>query len=244
MTLPKRDPTTLCLPSGFFDELLGRAAEFLNSREDGEAVGAPWRLGVLLHGEPGAGKTSIAHALASTLNRRLTVVSLTHLDSDDDLASAFDGVREDSIVPIEDVDCAFHERQSVDADGFTFSGFLTCIDGVIAPQNGRILIMSTNRIDRLDPALIRPGRVDVNLEVPLLKRQAATDYAARHFPHVANRHELVDEVPVFERPTSAMLINRLMQQSSRRDTRSSGESPRNGHTTPTARRPERAGFPQ
>lgn len=45
----------------------------------------------------------------------------------------------------------------------SFSGLLNAIDGV-ASQEGRILIMTTNHKDRLDPALIRPGRVDVQIE--------------------------------------------------------------------------------
>lgn len=42
----------------------------------------------------------------------------------------------------------------------TFSGLLNCLDGV-ASTEARILFMTTNYLERLDPALIRPGRVDV-----------------------------------------------------------------------------------
>jgi ATP-dependent 26S proteasome regulatory subunit len=42
----------------------------------------------------------------------------------------------------------------------TFSGLLNCLDGVASTEE-RIVFMTTNHIDRLDPALIRPGRVDV-----------------------------------------------------------------------------------
>jgi len=42
----------------------------------------------------------------------------------------------------------------------TFSGLLNCLDGV-ASTEARILFMTTNYLDRLDPALVRPGRVDV-----------------------------------------------------------------------------------
>lgn len=216
MSLPKRDPGTLCLPKNLFRGLESRVREFSESREDYERLGIPWRLGILLHGQPGTGKTSIAHSLASTLSRRLAVIPLADMRSDEDLVSAFEGVREESIVLIEDVDCAFRDRENEDASGITFSGFLNCIDGVIAPQNGRVLIMSTNHVDRLDPALIRPGRADIKLEVPLLDRDAATDYVDRLFAHVANRHDIVNDVMSMERPTSAMLINRLMRQDWRR----------------------------
>src|SRR5438270_222739 len=42
----------------------------------------------------------------------------------------------------------------------TFTGLLNALDGVVASE-GRVMFMTTNHIDRLDPALIRPGRVDV-----------------------------------------------------------------------------------
>lgn len=43
----------------------------------------------------------------------------------------------------------------------TFSGFLNALDGVASGEE-RIIFMTTNHVDRLDPALIRPGRVDLN----------------------------------------------------------------------------------
>lgn len=216
ITLPLREPRTLCLPPRFFEDFASRVREFTESRADYERLGIPWRLGILLHGKPGTGKTSISHALASELKRRLAVIPLADMRSDEDLFTAFEGVREGSIVLIEDVDCAFHQRSSEDADGITFSGFLNCIDGVIAPQNGRILIMSTNHIERLDPALIRPGRADIKIEVPLLQSDVAMDYVDRLFPHVGSRHEIVREVMAGEHATSAVLINRIMREDWRR----------------------------
>ncbi len=44
-------------------------------------------------------------------------------------------------------------------NALTFSGFLNAIDGVRS-QEGRIIIMTTNYKEKLDPALLRPGRVD------------------------------------------------------------------------------------
>lgn len=215
-SMPRRTPATLCLPAGFYDRLEARLREFLASRTAYESVGIPWRFGVLLYGAPGTGKTSLAHTLASSLERRLAVVPLADLRSDEELVSAFDGVLDESIVLIEDVDCAFRERKSADADGVSFSGFLNCIDGLLAPHNGRILIMSTNHVDRLDPALIRPGRVDLRLEMPLLTRAAAADYVDRVFAHVAARHDIVTRVMTQPQPTAALLLNELLRHDWRR----------------------------
>ncbi|MGH7132020.1 MAG: AAA family ATPase [Phycisphaerales bacterium] len=212
VTIPKRDPATLCLPAGLFESVESRLREFCSAREQYERCGIPWRFGILLSGEPDTGKTSLAHALASRLGLRLAVITLADLESDHELVSVFRSVTDQAIVLIKDVDCAFRERSAESAECVSFSGFLNCIDGVLAPHNGRVLIMSTNHVDRLDPALIRPGRIDLHINVPMLDRQDAADYADRVFPHVATRHDVVNEVMSGRSPTPAILINRLTQQ--------------------------------
>jgi hypothetical protein len=52
------------------------------------------------------------------------------------------------------------ENENRYQSGVTFSGFLNALDGVASGEE-RILFMTTNHLDLLDPALIRPGRVDV-----------------------------------------------------------------------------------
>lgn len=212
LKMPKRAPGTLCLPSGLYEGIEARIRSFLESREAYERAGIPWRFGILLHGAPGTGKTSISHVLASRLGMRLAVIPLADLRSDEDLVSAFTSVGARAIVLLEDVDSAFRKRKSGEAEGITFSGFLNCIDGMLAPHDGRVLIMSTNHPETLDAALIRPGRVDLNVEVPLLSRQAAFDYVDRVFAHVPARHEIADEVMRSEKPTAAALLNRIMQE--------------------------------
>ena len=84
---------------------------------------------------------------------------------------------------LEDVDAAFLERQANPAAGgggrLTFSGLLNGIDGVAA-QEGRLLFMSTNHPERLDAALVRPGRVDVRIPFALATAAQASRYV-RHF---------------------------------------------------------------
>ena len=69
-----------------------------------------------------------------------------------------------SILLLEDVDAAFtHRTAGKVSKKLTFSGLLNALDGVAA-QEGRIIFLTTNHIDRLSKALIRPGRVDYTLQ--------------------------------------------------------------------------------
>jgi mitochondrial chaperone BCS1 len=65
---------------------------------------------------------------------------------------------------MEDVDAAFNKRVQTSEDGYqssvTFSGFLNALDGVASGEE-RIIFLTTNHLEKLDPALIRPGRVDM-----------------------------------------------------------------------------------
>ena len=88
--------------------------------------------------------------------------------TDDRLNHALSIVPEQSIVLLEDIDRAFVTlpKESAAGQGFssrvTFSGLLNALDGVAATER-RIIFMTTNHIEHLDPALIRPGRVDVKV---------------------------------------------------------------------------------
>ncbi|KAI5788971.1 hypothetical protein DFH27DRAFT_216771 [Peziza echinospora] len=69
-------------------------------------------------------------------------------------------------------------------EGVTLSGLLNAIDGV-ASHEGRILIMTTNHREQLDPALIRPGRVDVEIELS----HSSTESIRRIFTEIYNHNE-------------------------------------------------------
>lgn len=128
--------------------------------------GIPYRRGYMLHGPPGSGKTSFIQALAGELGYNICLLNLAERGLTDDKLNHLLGLVPDrSILLLEDVDSAFNRRVQSSEDGFkssvTFSGLLNALDGVASSEE-RIIFMTTNHFDRLDPALIRPGRVDLN----------------------------------------------------------------------------------
>ncbi|KAG8829740.1 hypothetical protein FRC17_006132 [Serendipita sp. 399] len=124
----------------------------------------PFRRGYILHGPPGSGKTSFIQALAGSLGYDIYLINLSLRGlADDKLTLLLSQAPPRAIILIEDVDAAFNKRVQVTEDGYqsavTFSGFINALDGVASSEE-RIIFMTTNHIERLDPALIRPGRVD------------------------------------------------------------------------------------
>ncbi|KAH7102646.1 BCS1 N terminal-domain-containing protein [Auriculariales sp. MPI-PUGE-AT-0066] len=127
--------------------------------------GVPYRRGYLLHGPPGSGKSSFIRALAGSYGFEICVLNLAERGlTDDRLNQMLSSLPDRSFLLMEDVDAVFNKRAQTSADGYqssvTFSGLLNALDGVASGEE-RVLFLTTNYIDRLDPALIRPGRIDV-----------------------------------------------------------------------------------
>lgn len=184
LTRVKRRPLdSVIFPAGVIEGVLEDAKRFLAGADWHVQRGIPWRRGYLLYGPPGTGKTSMVKALAGTLDLDVAIVNLASPKLDDGaLCRLFAEAPAHSILLMEDVDSAFCQREHNEAGGrITFSGLLNAIDGVMS-QEGHLLFMTTNHIDRLDPALIRPGRIDVRVETGLVDEDMATRMFLAFFP--------------------------------------------------------------
>lgn len=147
--------------SGF---ILKDVNHFFESEERYAEMGIHWHRGYLLYGPPGTGKSSLATALATEYNMPLYYLTLSSVKDDQALIEAVSSVGKRSILLLEDVDVfnATGERNS--EGGLSLAALLNVLDGVVTPY-GLMTIMTTNSKESLDPALIRPGRADVSLEI-------------------------------------------------------------------------------
>ena len=167
----KRPISSVILDRGLKERILSDVKAFLNSESWYHDRGIPYRRGYLLHGTPGSGKSSFIQALAAELNYNIAILNLSERGLvDDRLNQLLTVIPPRTLVLLEDVDVAFGNRRlQTEPDGYrganvTFSGLLNAIDGVSSAEE-RILFLTTNYVERLDAALIRPGRVDMTVEV-------------------------------------------------------------------------------
>ena len=164
----RRPLNSVVLDRGLSETIVDDVKDFIDSVNWYRDRGIPYRRGYLLHGPPGCGKTSFIFALAGELQYSICVLNLSDRSmSDDRLMHRLADAPENSIILLEDIDAAFVSREDSSINDaaykgmnrLTFSGLLNAIDGVTSTE-GRIIFMTTNYMERLDPALIRPGRVD------------------------------------------------------------------------------------
>ena len=131
--------------------------------------------GVLLQGPPGTGKTLIAKALATEAGVNFISVRGPQIlnqyigESEKAIRNIFLKARlaAPTILFFDEIDAIASARGSVDSDALerVVAQFLTELDGA-QELNGVFMLAATNRVDRIDPALLRPGRFDAVMEVP------------------------------------------------------------------------------
>jgi len=115
---------------------------------------------------------------------------------------------------MEDIDCinSTQTRTEVGEDGFksifgvTLSGLLNVLDGLSAP-NGVLFFMTTNRLEKLDPALVRPGRIDMKIGIGEATDSQKRQLFNRFFPG-----EPVSEEVLRQSSTMAELQEYLLRQ--------------------------------
>ena len=182
----KRPLHSIILDQTLVNDIVSDIRHFMSAETWYTERGVPWRRGYLLYGPPGTGKTSLIRALAGTFDRHLAVLNLASDQLDDlKLATLMADAPERSIILLEDIDAAFNGRSKNEAGTrLTFSGLLNALDGVMS-QEGRLLFMTTNHIDRLDPALIRPGRIDRKYELGLAKAEQIQRHYKLYFPNAS-----------------------------------------------------------
>jgi len=159
----KRPLDSVILPKAIKQRVVSDMAIFLESSEWYADHGIPYKRNYLFYGPPGSGKTSLIQALVGEFDRNLCFLQPANQNMTDmDLKKAVEQAPSRAIIVLEDIDSLFGPfREKLNPEcPLTFSGFLNALDGIGSPD-GQIFILTTNHAKRLDPALVRAGRVDI-----------------------------------------------------------------------------------
>ena len=198
---------SVILDSGEKEQLVNDVARFRKSKERYSRLGVPYHRGYLFYGPPGTGKTSLVSAVAANFGLSVYCVNLAEFN-DRTLMNAVNQIPSNSVLLFEDIDCmkssqvrtgsnsavggdqklagSGAEKESIaDRNGVTLSGLLNVLDGFFAPT-GVLFAMTTNRIEALDPALLRPGRIDYKLYLGNASDRQKMELYRRFFPEASD----------------------------------------------------------
>jgi chaperone BCS1 len=217
----KRNIETIILKDNYQLKIKTDVERFMNGSEFYQKVGMPYKRGYLFYGCPGTGKSSMIRAMSNYTKRDVYNVHLSEIKSDSELFEIMRTVpHEKSIVIFEDIDCASSvvrsreepdkkdketdestakqparadDSQRQQSQGLTQAGLLNVIDGIFDAR-GRILIMTSNHPDVLDPALIRPGRIDVKIDFGLCTKQQIADLYKLYYDKECPK-DILDTIP-------------------------------------------------
>jgi hypothetical protein len=192
------------------DKLLKRVDLFMNRQDIYQRIGMPYTLGILLHGPPGTGKTSCIKALARYMDRNPIIIPCSRISTYSDLmAFLFNDHLANQEIPmekrlyiLEEIDCGHWAKiirkrtpeiltEPEDEDSklpivskveptLTLGQLLEVMDGVFE-MPGRVIVFTSNHPEIIDPALLRPGRIDLNIQMDYLRRSDVRKYYEHWF---------------------------------------------------------------
>lgn len=164
--LPNLTRDSLILPAGVLERLEMHTVTFAQKSKSLLKAGRHLKRGILMHGEPGTGKTLTAMYLVTAMKGRTTFLlagaEIRHLALVCNMAREL----QPSTVILEDVDLIAEERSSNRFNSMLFE-LLNAMDG-LAQDTDILFILTTNRPEILEKALAqRPGRVDLAVKISL-----------------------------------------------------------------------------
>lgn len=191
-----RSVDSIILPPTDKDTIVQDLNDFLQAEDKYFKLGIPWKRGYLFYGVLGTGKSSFIQALAANFKKNIYILTLSNNEMGDmELYNRLSEIKQNSFLLIEDIDCLTdvsreRNKDSMGGSGVSLSGLLNALDGIPA-QNGQIVFMTTNCIEKLDSALIRPGRIDVKLKFDYATEEQIEQACKRFFP---DKFETVFEI--------------------------------------------------
>lgn len=210
-----KDMTNLYLRKEDKSRLMNCLIQFKEKKELLKSLGIPNKLGVLLYGEPGTGKSSTIHAIASFLNKNIYYIQLNEIKTNEQLHMLFNHVTKNctdgGIIVMEDIDAmtqVVHKRETQTelSSSLTLEFFLNILQGSLT-SDGTIFITTTNHLEKLDPAFYRDGRFDVKIEMRAANHYQLQQIYERFFSRQIPE-DILEQIPEYKY-TPAEFISRF-----------------------------------
>ncbi|XP_027926270.1 AAA-ATPase At3g50940-like [Vigna unguiculata] len=192
---------TLAIDAKLKREIVNDLDKFVKGKEFYKRTGKAWKRGYLLYGPPGTGKSSLIASMSFYLNYDIYDLDLTTVHDNNELKNLILAMSNRSMLVIEDIDCTIKlQNREEDAEAVkngdnkvTLSGLLNVIDGLWSCcGEERIFIFTTNHKEKLDPALLRPGRMDMHIHLSYCSFSAFEQLAFNYLG--ISQHKLFDQI--------------------------------------------------
>lgn len=215
----ERSMDTIMIPKFDKELLINRIEDFRESEKWYVENGIPYQLGILLYGPPGTGKTSLIKAIASYLKYPIYYLPANMLSK---IESATSELPNNVLFVVEDIDSSFavKKRTSVEKSkddsefaedmmaGIGLSEILNSLDGMFSSK-GRIFITTTNHIKNIDPAIIRPGRIDMKLEIGYVSNETFSMFFNKFY---SDSKIDITELDVIDKLSPAMVQELILEK--------------------------------
>lgn len=179
LSIPKRKLSSLYIPYEQKKLLVNTINNWFASKEFYHEHGIPWNLKILLYGDPGLGKDSTAKVIASEWNRNIYMCTggkngrfIPNAITDDSIQVNYPlyVISDIDKYPalINEPDTDINDKEGAKDDALVqkqlFGNMINALDGIMSGE-GRIIVMTTNHIEKFSEAFLRPGRVDLCMEM-------------------------------------------------------------------------------
>jgi DNA replication protein DnaC len=169
-SIQKRSIDTIYFDPEKKRRILEDCHRFIRSEKEYELFGIPYKRTYLLTGKPGTGKTSLIKALCNEIHYHLAILTINKDFDNLKFLKCLGSLEKKTALLIEDIDAVFNQRESVATPLLTFSNVINALDGVLTKQ-GLIVFITTNHPEKMDPALMRSGRMDMIIEMETPKKK-------------------------------------------------------------------------